>query len=89
MEARARLSSCSSPYEFEGKSTALVHWPIGATFQAHRHHGGEEIFVLDGVFEDENGRYPSGTWIRSPHLSAHNPFASEGCVILVKVGHMA
>jgi len=26
--------------------------------------------VLDGVFEDEHGTYPKGSWLRSPHLSA-------------------
>ena len=54
----------------------------------HTHFGGEEIFVLEGTFIDEKGEYPTGTWIRSPHLSSHNPFVKEGCTILVKVGHM-
>jgi anti-sigma factor ChrR (cupin superfamily) len=40
------------------------------------------------VFEDEHGRYPAGSWIRSPHLSAHQPFSREGCTILVKTGHL-
>jgi anti-sigma factor ChrR (cupin superfamily) len=44
--------------------------------------------VIDGVFEDELGRYPAGTWIRSPHRSAHQPFSREGCTILVKTGHL-
>jgi anti-sigma factor ChrR (cupin superfamily) len=57
-------------------------------FTPHRHWGGEEIFVLDGVFEDEHGRYPAGTWMRSPHLSQHAPFSSQGCTIFVKVGHL-
>ena len=48
----------------------------------------EEIFVIDGVFEDEHGRYPSGTWIRSPHMSLHQPFSKEGCTIFVKTGHL-
>jgi anti-sigma factor ChrR (cupin superfamily) len=52
------------------------------------HHGGEEILVLEGTFEDEMGRYPKGTWIRSPHLSTHAPFSTEGCTILVKTGHL-
>jgi len=33
-------------------STALVHWAPGTYFNPYRHFGGEEIFVLDGVFED-------------------------------------
>ncbi len=74
--------------EFGTESTALVKWPAGAAFVPHTHFGGEEIFVLDGIFIDENGEYPTGTWIRSPHLSNHDPFVDEGCTILVKVGHM-
>lgn len=74
--------------EFSTESTALVRWPEGAAFIPHTHFGGEEIFVLEGTFIDEKGEYPTGTWIRSPHLSSHNPFVKEGCTILVKVGHM-
>jgi len=58
-------------------------------FHSHRHPGGEEILVLEGVFRDEFGAYPKGTWIRSPHMSRHTPFtAKEGATILVKVGHL-
>lgn len=74
---------------FETRNTALVRWAPGTHFQFHRHFGGEEIFVLDGVFEDEFGRYPAGTWIRSPHLSGHTPFSEQGCLIFVKTGHLA
>ncbi len=74
--------------EFGTQHTALVRWAPGTRFNPHRHYGGEEIYVLDGVFEDEYGRYPAGTWLRSPHLSAHCPFSIEGCTILVKVGHL-
>lgn len=69
--------------------TALVRWAPGTYFQRHRHVGGEEIYVLSGVFEDEHGRYPAGHWLRSPHMSQHTPFSREGCTILVKTGHLA
>jgi hypothetical protein len=49
---------------------------------------GEEIFVLEGVFSDETGHYPKGSWIRSPHMSLHKPFSQEGCIIFVKTGHL-
>lgn len=74
--------------EFEGAHTALVQWQPGTRFQYHRHYGGEEIFVMEGVFQDEHGDYPAGTWLRSPHLSAHVPFSEPGCLIYVKVGHL-
>lgn len=74
--------------EFGTQHTALVRWAPGTQLGAHRHDGGEEIFVLEGVFEDEFGAYPAGTWLRNPHLSAHRPFSRAGCTILVKSGHL-
>ena len=75
-------------HEHAGEHTALVRWQPETFFQSHAHFGGEEILVLDGVFEDEFGRYPAGSWLRSPHLSRHQPFSREGCTIFVKVGHL-
>ncbi len=75
-------------HSFEGESTALVHWPAGEHFLPHVHDGGEEIFVVRGEFIDEHGRYPEGSWIRSPHMSQHNPYVEEDTLILVKVGHL-
>jgi len=72
----------------EGEHVALVRWPAGERFVHHRHWGGEEIFVLSGELADENGRYPAGTWLRSPHGSEHHPFVEEDTVIWVKVGHL-
>ncbi|ARU89265.1 cupin domain-containing protein [Pseudomonas sp. M30-35] len=68
--------------------TALVRWAPGTRFNAHRHFGGEEILVLEGVFQDEFGDYPAGTWLRNPHNSQHRPFSTDGCLIYVKVGHL-
>lgn len=75
-------------HSFEGKSCALVRWAPGTKFNPHRHFGGEEIFVIEGVFSDEHGHYPKGTWLRSPHMSMHHPFSDEGCLIYVKTGHL-
>ena len=74
--------------EFGTSHTAMVRWAPETYFNPHRHYGGEEIFVVEGVFSDEHGRYGQGSWIRSPHLSQHKPFSVEGCVILVKTGHL-
>lgn len=76
------------PLMQQGTGSTLVRWAPQTYFNPHRHFGGEEIFVVDGVFEDEHGRYPSGSWIRSPHLSMHQPFSKEGCTIFVKTGHL-
>jgi anti-sigma factor ChrR (cupin superfamily) len=76
------------PLMQQGNGSTLVRWAPQTYFNPHKHYGGEEIFVVDGVFEDEHGRYPAGSWIRSPHMSLHQPFSKEGCTIFVKTGHL-
>jgi anti-sigma factor ChrR (cupin superfamily) len=73
-------------HAYGSEQIALVRWRPGARFPGHAHPGGEEIFVLDGVFEDEFGRYPEGTWLRNPTGSQHTPFSEQGCTIYVKTG---
>jgi anti-sigma factor ChrR (cupin superfamily) len=76
-------------HDFDGISTALVRWAPDTRFNGHSHPGGEEILVLEGLFRDEHGEYPAGTWLRSPRFSRHTPFTTgEGALIYVKVGHL-
>ncbi len=75
-------------HQFEAESVALVHWPKGERFHRHVHVGGEEIYVVSGEFIDEHGRYPAGTWIRSPHMSVHTPFVEVETLLWVKTGHL-
>ena len=71
------------------ENMALVRWQPDTYFPQHTHPGGEEIFVIEGTFEDDHGIYPQGTWIRSPHMSIHKPYSKEGCLIYVRVGGLA
>lgn len=76
-------------HSFDGVDTALVKWAPNTQFNPHTHPGGEEIFVLEGVFSDEQGDYPAGSWLRNPRWSRHTPFTrDEGALIYVKVGHL-
>ena len=75
-------------HQHGGEQVALVRWPAGERFQPHTHFGGEEIYVISGELQDEHGTYPEGTWIRSPHMSQHLPFAEKETLIWVKVGHL-
>ncbi len=77
-----------SLHSFANEGTALVFWPAGERFQAHKHWGGEEILVLEGELRDEHGVYPKGSWLRSPHLSEHFPFVEQDTLIYVKTGHL-
>ena len=75
-------------HAFGSEHVALVRWAPGTQFQPHSHRGGEEILVLEGVFQDEHGSYPAGTWLRNPPDSVHRPWSETGCTIWVKTGHL-
>ncbi len=71
------------------RATSLVRYAPGARFSPHGHDGGEEILVLEGVFSDEAGDHPAGTYLRNPPGSAHAPFSREGCLLFVKLRQFA
>ncbi|WP_186175855.1 cupin domain-containing protein [Vibrio jasicida] len=68
-----------------GHTTSVVRYEPNSQFSTHPHPYGEEILVLEGVFSDEHGDYPAGTYLRNPPGSQHTPFSKDGCVILVKL----
>ena len=68
-----------------GHATSIVRYEPGASFSRHDHPLGEEILVLQGIFSDESGDYPAGTYFRNPEGFLHAPFSKEGCEILVKL----
>ena len=72
----------------EARATSIVRYSPRSTFPVHVHGGGEEFLVLQGVFADEHGTYPAGTYVRNPIGSSHTPFTKEGCTILVKLRQM-
>ena len=51
----------------------------------HDHPEGEEILVLDGVFSDEHGDWPAGTFLLNPEGFRHSPFSESGCLLFVKL----
>lgn len=71
--------------EEKARATSIVRYAPGSHFSAHSHGGGEEFLVLDGVFQDEHGDYPVGSYVRNPPGSSHTPGSEPGCVILVKL----
>lgn len=67
------------------RATSIVRYAPGSHFSSHVHTGGEEFLVLDGVFQDEHGDFPTGSYIRNPPTSSHTPGSDPGCVIFVKL----
>ena len=67
------------------RATSIVRYAPGSRFSAHVHGGGEEYLVLEGVFSDESGDHPPGTYVRNPIGSRHAPCSEGGCTIFVKL----
>ena len=66
-------------------STTIVDFEQNSFFDEHIHDSGEELFVLEGTFSDENGDYPAGTYLRNPDSSKHTPFSKKGCKLFKTV----
>jgi anti-sigma factor ChrR (cupin superfamily) len=71
------------------RATSLVRYAPASVFEPHGHALGEEFLVLEGIFSDEHGDYPAGTYVRNPPGSHHSPRTAPGCIILVKLRQMA
>lgn len=69
--------------------TSVVRYDAASAFRPHDHPQGEEILVLEGVFSDEHGDYPAGTYLLNPPGFRHAPFSAEGCVLFVKLCQFA
>ena len=74
-------------------ATSLVRFRPGATFPSYAHPGGEELLILDGVFSDEHGDYPTGTylaitWERFPDGSDYNPHSAKDPLLFFKRGYL-
>ena len=67
------------------RATTIVRYAPQSAFSPHVHTGGEEFLVLDGVFQDEHGDFPAGSYVRNPPRSSHTPGSAPGCTIFVKL----
>ncbi|WGD48749.1 cupin domain-containing protein [Bradyrhizobium sp. CB1650] len=67
------------------RATSIVRYAPHSAFPRHTHGGGEEIVVLDGVFQDEHGDYPAGSYFRNPPGTSHVPASKDGCTIFVRL----
>jgi len=71
-----------------GLASSIVKYQAQASFPHHIHPGGEEYYVLEGVFSDERGDYKAGSYVRNPPYSNHSPYSRDGCTLFVKLCQM-
>jgi anti-sigma factor ChrR (cupin superfamily) len=65
--------------------TSVVRYDAESRFASHAHPDGEEILVLSGVFSDQHGDYPAGSYLLNPEGFLHAPHSKEGCELFVKL----
>ena len=68
-----------------GQVTSVVRFQEQSQFPAHGHPDGEEILVLSGVFSDERGDWPGGSYLLNPEGFHHGPYSRQGCLLFVKL----
>lgn len=67
--------------------TMLTRFDPGGFFAPHDHPDGEEILVVQGMFADETGEYPAGSYLLNPEWFHHSPYSPNGCITFVKLRH--
>jgi len=68
-----------------GQVTSVVRYQEHSQFPPHDHPDGEEILVLSGVFSDEHGDWPAGSYLLNPEGFRHAPYSRNGCLLFVKL----
>jgi anti-sigma factor ChrR (cupin superfamily) len=68
-----------------GRVTSVVCYLPESSFHPHPHPDGEEILVIDGVFSDQTGDHPAGSYLLNPEGFEHAPSSRPGCVLFVKL----
>ncbi len=66
-----------------GESSSLVRFAPGATFPAHDHPAGEEVFVVEGEVRIGRHHLKTGDYLYTPPGGVHAAASEHGCVFLV------
>jgi anti-sigma factor ChrR (cupin superfamily) len=69
----------------KGAKALIVKIEAGGKFADIDVHepGSEEVYVVEGVFNDGVRNYPAGTFIHNPKGSSHLPQSETGCTLFV------
>ena len=65
--------------------TILLKFEAGATYPAHNHPGGEEIFVIEGDLKLGKDHLYAGDYLYTSPNGKHAVRSVSGCVVLVSV----
>ena len=75
--------------EETGNGAAIIRMEPGCGYPRHRHHGTEELLVIQGGYRDHLGEYRAGEYVCYEDGSEHHPIALEGdeaCILFAVSG---
>lgn len=72
-------------HETQRAPTILLKFEAGATYPAHNHPGGEEIFVLEGDLKLGKDHLFAGDYLYTAPDGKHAVWSQSGCIALLKV----
>ena len=65
--------------------TILLKFDAGATYPAHNHPGGEEVYVIEGDLKLGKDHLHAGDYLYTPPNGKHAARSEQGCIVLVSV----
>ncbi|NWG29015.1 MAG: cupin domain-containing protein [Ignavibacteriaceae bacterium] len=65
--------------------TIMLRFEPGATYPAHNHPKGEEVFVLEGEVKFGNSNLAAGDYLYTPPDGKHAVWSKTGCVMLLNI----
>ena len=65
--------------------TILLKFEAGATYPAHNHPGGEEVFVIEGDLKLGKDHLYTGDYLYTSPNGKHAARSEGGCIVLVNV----
>jgi quercetin dioxygenase-like cupin family protein len=63
----------------------LLKFEPGATYPAHNHPEGEEVFVIEGEVKFGNNNLSKGDYLYTPPDGKHAVWSKNGCVMLLNI----
>ena len=72
------------------KTTSILRYEANTQFETHTYPLGQEILILEGDcdYEDGDGVYGAGTYIKNPPSTSHTISSKLGCTLFVKNNYL-
>ena len=75
-------------HHFEHERVFALRFAAGSNLPAQQAHDGEELLVIEGQIQDQNGLHNAGAWQRNPPGKSMQRSSEKGAIVYLKTGHL-